>query len=381
MTPAARVAAAIDILDPWLAGDPIEKLLTNWSRGSRFAGSKDRAAVRDLVYDALRNRNSFAALGGDMTGRALMLGRLRARNEDPDQYFTGEGYGPSRLEEAERTQPVDTSYCNFPDWVIAQMQASLGEDFLAVEQAMRQRAPLFLRVNSAKATVDEVIAALAEEKISARPHALSPNALEVTENPRRFAVSDAYHDGLAEIQDAASQAVSDLVPANGRVLDYCAGGGGKSLALAARGARVTAHDVSFGRMNDIPERAERAGAKIEICAPENLSRQKAFDVVLADAPCSGSGSWRRDPEGKWRLTQDRLDELLQIQAEVLEVSASHVAPGGVLAYATCSLLQAENQNQIEAFLVKNPNWKLEKQHSFTPLQGGDGFFVALMQRG
>ena len=381
MTPAARVAAAIDILDLWIAGDPIEKLLTNWSRRSRFAGSKDRAALRDLVFAALRNRNSFAALGGALTGRGLMLGLLRARGDDPDQYFTGEGYGPSQLDANERAVPVSSEACDFPDWIVPDLKSALGDEFGAIERAMRQRAPLFLRVNSAKASVDKVITALATDGIDAQPHPLSPNAIEVTSNPRRFASSDVYHDGLAEIQDVASQAVADLVPAEGRLLDFCAGGGGKSLALAARGAKVTAHDISVARMKDIPERAERAGVKIAVCAPENLSAQKKFDVVFADAPCSGAGSWRRDPEGKWRLTQERLDELLRSQSEVLDASAKYVADGGVLAYATCSLLAQENQDQIASFLLRNTDWAVQSQKHFTPLQGGDGFYVAILARG
>ncbi|MGB0902148.1 MAG: RsmB/NOP family class I SAM-dependent RNA methyltransferase, partial [Halocynthiibacter sp.] len=216
MTPGARIAAATEILDAWNEGDAVEKLLTNWGRRSRFAGSKDRAAVRDLVFDALRNLNRYAAIGKGWNGRALMIGRLFALGEDPDQYFTGEGYMPEALSDEERLQGDTTGIVNLQDWILPKMQDSLESDFDANEKALCCRAPLFLRVNTEQTNVEDVIARLAKEQIIARPHPLSPTALEVTENPRRFAGSEVFRTGLAEIQDAASQAVSDLVPVTGR---------------------------------------------------------------------------------------------------------------------------------------------------------------------
>ena len=381
MTPGARIAAATEILDTWNEGEAVEKLLTNWGRRSRFAGSKDRAAVRDLVFDALRNLNRYAAIGKGRDGRALMIGRLFALGEDPDHYFTGEGYMPEALSDDERLQGDTTGVVNLQEWILPKMQDSLGSDFEANEKALCHRAPLFLRVNTQQTNVEEVIARLAKEQIIARPHSLSPTALEVTENPRRFAGSEVFRTGLAEIQDAASQAVSDLVPVKGRVLDFCAGGGGKSLALAARGATVVAHDISQARMRDIPERARRAGVHITQTDLKGLKAQKPFETVFADAPCSGSGSWRRDPEGKWRLSQARLIDILEMQAEVLRTASGFVAQNGGLAYATCSVLRDENEIQCERFLAENPGWKAVSQHRFTPVQGGDGFFLMLMQRG
>jgi 16S rRNA (cytosine967-C5)-methyltransferase len=160
------------------------------------------------------------------------------------------------------------------------------------------------------------------------------------------------------------------------VLDYCAGGGGKALALAARGAAVTAHDADPGRMRDLPARAARAGARVEIeAAPAG-----AFDLVLCDAPCSGSGTWRRAPEAKWRLTPERLAALTELQAQILDQAAPLVAPGGALAYATCSLLEAENGAQTADFLARHPGWQLENERRLTPLEGGDGFYLALLRR-
>ncbi len=211
------------------------------------------------------------------------------------------------------------------------------------------------------------------------PHTLSPTALEVTENARRVKSSAAFREGLVELQDAASQAVADMllpVVPGARVLDYCAGGGGKALALAASGARVTAHDADPRRMADLPERARRAGARIEVA--ERLGRER-FDLVLVDAPCSGSGAWRRQPEAKWRLDEARLAALTALQGEVLRAAARHVAAGGTLAYATCSLLDAENGAVVEGFLAETPRFARVAERRLTPLDGGDGFYVARMK--
>jgi 16S rRNA (cytosine967-C5)-methyltransferase len=271
-----------------------------------------------------------------------------------------------------------------PDWLIAPLEASLGTDFAPVMEVLRHRAPVFLRVNLARADVATALAALAADGIAAAPHPLSPTALEVTDGARRVAQGRAYQAGLVELQDAASQAVVDLigVTAGMRVLDYCAGGGGKSLALAAAGAVVSAHDSAPRRMADLPARAERAGVRIEVLAPGAVAgiARGSHDLVLVDAPCSGSGAWRRTPQGKWDLTPERLDELCHIQAGILDEITPLVAVGGGLAYVTCSLLSAENHAQVSAFHSRHKGWKTIAQRQFTPLDGGDGFFVAHLTR-
>jgi len=389
MTPAARLAAAIAILDQLREGAPAERALTNWGRASRFAGSGDRAAVRDHVFDVLRCRGSFAALGGGESGRALVLGLARAQGLDVAALFTGEGHAPAPLSEEEAArlaQPLPDEGAladlDWPDWLRPQLQADLGAAYAAVSARMRARAPVFLRVNLARGDRAAAQAALALEGIATRPHPLAETALEVTGGARRIQASAAYRDGLVELQDAASQAAIAQVPvaAGMRVLDYCAGGGGKALALAARApkARIEAHDVDPGRMRDIPVRAARAGARISTVAPGRLGRD--YDLVLVDAPCSGSGTWRRTPEAKWRLTPDRLAELCTLQAQILRAAAARVAPGGRLLYMTCSLLDAENAAQVEAF-VRGTGWQVAEQRRFTPLDGGDGFFAAQLERG
>lgn len=380
MTPAARLSAAIDILDRILAGNPAEKALTNWGRASRFAGSGDRNAVRDLVFDALRCRRSFAALGGAETGRGLILGGLRAAGQAPETLFTGEGHAPAPVTSADAGHvPEGYAAQDLPDWLGPAMEQDLGADFIAIAEALRHRAPVFLRVNVTRGSLADAQVALAAEGIETAPHPLSPTALQVTGGARKVAGSAAYAEGLVELQDVASQAVVDALPlADGQhVLDYCAGGGGKALAMAARARlKLFVHDADPRRMRDLPARAKRAGARVTLTeAP-----QGPFDLVLADAPCSGSGSWRRAPEGKWLLTPDRLAGVIAVQAQILDRIATLVAPGGVLAYATCSLLRCENEAQIAAFQGRSPGWSLEGERRLTPLDGGDGFFVAVLRR-
>lgn len=382
MTPAARLSAAISILDRWLAGQPAEQALTNWGRASRFAGSGDRAAVRDLVFDAIRCRRSFAALGGAETGRCLILGSLRAQGIDPEVFFTGDGHAPPpvRADEAGRA-PQGLEALDCPDWLAGPLRDSLADDFAAVMEALRHRAPVFLRVNAARIDRAAAQAALAAEGIVSVPHHLAKNALEVTENARKIQNSAPFRDGLVELQDAASQAVVEALPLRDglKVLDLCAGGGGKALAMAAR-ARLAlhAHDADPKRMVDLPARAKRAGAKLRLT--EMPEAAGPFDLVLADVPCSGSGSWRRAPEGKWRLSPDRLQQLVNIQAQIIDRASKMIEKGGVLAYATCSMLRCENDAQIDGFLSRNSAFAETSRHRFTPLSGGDGFFLAILRK-
>ncbi|QYK40443.1 MAG: RsmB/NOP family class I SAM-dependent RNA methyltransferase [Paracoccaceae bacterium] len=383
MTPAARIAAAIGVLDRWLSGTPAEQALTNWARGSRFAGAGDRQAVRDLVFDGIRCRLSFAHMGGAGTGRGLMIGLLRARGDDPDSLFTGEGHAPAPLLPAERGTAADMPdlvALDCPDWIAPALRDSLGDRFAPVMQALRSRAPMFLRVNTARITRTAAAARLADEGIATEPHALAETALRVISGGRGVQRCTVFAEGLVEVQDAASQAVVETLPvaAGDRVLDLCAGGGGKALALAARGARVTAHDANAGRMRDLPGRAARAGARIDLSdRPEAVA---PFDLVLADVPCSGSGAWRRSPEEKWRLTAGALADLVALQAAILDRAAGLVRPGGSLAYATCSLLRAENDAQARGFAARHPGFRPQMSRHWTPLDGGDGFFVAIFER-
>lgn len=387
MTPAARIAAAIELLDLIEAGSPAEKALTTWARKNRYAGARDRAAIRDHVYDALRNRLSHSHLGGGLNGRALMIGALRARGLDPKALFTGEGYAPAQLTAQESAfiapEPDRCTRLDCPPWLADDLAASLGDDFEPVMERFKTRAPVFVRVNLARTTREAAMAALREEGIVARPHPLAETALELVENPRRLRNSAPWREGLIELQDVASQAVCALIDAHAgaRILDYCAGGGGKSLALAAREKfTLFAHDANPARMRDLPERARRAGAAIEILAPKVVKQAAPFDLVIADVPCSGSGTWRRSPGEKWQITADKLDELCSVQYDILRETTNLIKSGGRLAYITCSLLERENEAQVAAFLADNSGWKKLLERRFSPLEGGDGFFVALLER-
>lgn len=387
MTPAARLQAAIEILDNILDGDAAEKALTGWSRNSRFAGSKDRAAVRDHVFTALRCRRSHAALGGASTGRGLIVGALRDAGIDPDTMFNGVGYGPSELSDEEgltsRSPASEAEGLDIPEWLWPQFSASLGDKADATATALRHRAPVHLRVNMLRSNVDQAIEALNVDGIICQSHSAAETALEVTEGGRRVRNSEAYTSGLVELQDAASQAVVETLPLRDgmTVLDYCAGGGGKSLAMAARAnISLFAYDTAPRRMQDLPIRADRAGANVTLLQSENLAGAAPFDLVLCDAPCSGSGSWRRSPEGKWLLDAEQLLELQKTQQEILDLAADFVAPGGVLAYATCSVLQSENNLQVRSFLERTSGWELSSEQSWLVQNGTDGFYCAVLTR-
>ncbi|MRX50786.1 RsmB/NOP family class I SAM-dependent RNA methyltransferase [Paracoccus sp. S-4012] len=385
MTPAARAGAAVTILERILAGEAAEAALTRWARASRYAGSGDRAAVRDLVYDALRRRRSRAALGGALTGRGLILGLCREEGLDPDSLFGAGPHAPEPLTEAERAAgraPTPDEATDLPDWLLPALRASLGPRFEAVAAALRDRAPVWLRANRLKAAPSAALAALRAEGITAEPSAELPGALRITEGARRLNGSAAYRDGLVELQDLSPQlAVATLGPLDGlAALDFCAGGGGKTLALAAAGAaRLVAHDANPARMSGLRDRAARAGATVEIVQPGRIAGR--FDLVVADVPCSGSGSWRRDPEGRWRLTPAQLEALLATQAAILDEAAARLHPGGRLAYMTCSLLEAENAAQIDAFLSRRPDFRTEFTRLMTPLGESDGFYVAVLRQG
>ncbi|SDY56020.1 RsmB/NOP family class I SAM-dependent RNA methyltransferase [Citreimonas salinaria] len=381
MTPGARISAAIAVIDRVASGEPAEKALTNWARGARYAGSKDRAAVRDHVFDVLRRWRSTAASGAAETGRGRMIGLLRQDGPPPESLFDGQGHAPAPLSEAERaaggTQDGAAAR-DMPDWLWPQFARDLGPRADPVAQALRHRAPVFVRVNTLRADVEGARAALAEEGIEARPASLSPDALEIIAGARSIARGAAFAGGLVEMQDAASQAVVDALPLvpGMRVLDYCAGGGGKALAMAARlgGGPVAVHDADPARMRDVPARATRAGADLRIVDHP----RRDWDLVLCDVPCSGSGAWRRAPEGKWRLTQGALDALCRTQADILDRAAPLVAPGGVLAYATCSVLACENMQAVERFIAGHPGWTLRDSRSFLPGPEGDGLFLAVL---
>jgi 16S rRNA (cytosine967-C5)-methyltransferase len=385
VTPAARLAASAEVLDAVLGGEPAERALLRWSRGARYAGAKDRAAVRDQVFDGLRRRRSLAWLGGSETGRGLVLGALRAGGTDPATLMTGEGHAlaPPSPDEAGRDLAAapEGVRLDVPDWLLPRLRASLGPDLEPACAALRERAPVHLRANLLKATREEAGRALAAEGVATEPLADVETALLVTEGAAAVARSRAYLDGLVELQDASSQAAVLALPLRDgdRVLDLCAGGGGKTLAMGARARlRPYAHDADPRRMANLPARAERAGLAVTILADPRAVAP--FDLVLVDAPCSGSGTWRRAPDAKWRLTPERLASLVALQAKLIGEAAGLIAPGGRLAFATCSVLDEEGPSQVAAFLARDAGWVQDGRFAARPGPGGDGFFQAVLRR-
>jgi 16S rRNA (cytosine967-C5)-methyltransferase len=390
MTPSARVQAAIEILDQVIAsarddGPPADSIVQRYFKTRRYAGSKDRRAVRELVYRAIRR-------SGDRpeSGRAVMVG-VASGDEDLAKLFDGSAHGPSEL----RADDPAASARFLPDWIVPKLSPLVSE---AEWPALLERAPLDLRVNCARASRD----AIADQFEDAEPTPLSPWGLRLAAETR---VDDqpAFADGLIEVQDEGSQLIALACKAeNGmRILDLCAGAGGKALALAAAApqAEIIACDTNRARLAQLGPRAKRAGTAIptrlidggrESAQLADLKAQ--CDVVLVDAPCSGSGTWRRNPEGRWRLTPERLDRVAKLQARLLEIAAPLVKPGGALVYAVCSIIGAEGADQARNFLGRHSSWMVQE----VPFAGGradglgrlltpnhdatDGFFVARFVR-
>src|SRR5438270_2839563 len=362
MTPAARVQAAIEILEEVIAsvradGPPADSIVTHYFKQRRYAGSKDRRAVRQLVFRAIRRTAEVPE-----TGRAAILGLAE---EEPELLeLFGQPRGPEPRAPEEQAAPPAL----VPDWIIPAISTLVTE---AEWPALLERAPLDLRVNAARVSRDEIL-----PQIDGAPTPLSPWGIRLPAGSR-IDDHEAYRSGLIEVQDEGSQLIAlACEPQNGEaVLDLCAGAGGKSLALAAAApeARILATDTNRTRLSKLPPRAGRAGARIEtrLLNPRNelteLSDWRATaDLVLVDAPCSGSGTWRRNPEGRWRLTPERLDRVIGLQERLLDMAAELVRPGGHLVYAVCSLLSREGAGQIERFLARHSSWISEG----TPIAGG-----------
>ncbi len=391
MTPGARVQAAIEILDLVIAaaranGAPADRIVGDWFRARRFAGSKDRRAVRDLTYAAIR-----ACGPVPVSGRAAML---RLVQDDPNLagLFDGTGHSPAAISEGEPVAEAGVA----PPW----LEAALAKSDVAGAEAMAllERAPLDLRINTLKA--DPVALEL---PLAAEP-GLAPNSLRL---PHGTQVEswDAYLSGQIEVQDSGSQLVCAAlaVQPGELVIDLCAGAGGKTLALAAamenRG-RLIASDTDRSRLSKLGPRAFRAGVTIAETLLLDPNREAAAladlagkaDAVLVDAPCSGTGTWRRSPEGRWRLTPDQLARYSAVQARLLDLAATLLRPGGRLCFVTCSLLDAEGADQASGFLARHPDWTAdelalavgERRGTGTRLSpsrdGTDGFFVACFRK-
>lgn len=382
MTPAARLAAAASILDSIAQGrQPAESVLKAWGVANRFAGSKDRRAIADRVYKVLRARGRLVwAMGGREDGRALVIGSLSLIDglplEEIEALHSGDGYGPRPLSKQERSRLTAAGEGELPGWVASGLPEFAVEDFKATygdrwaeeaRELMAPRAPIDLRVNGLLATVHEVEGELREAGLSPEPTPYSSFGLRLaSEPPPNVQALEVFKAGHIEIQDEGSQIVSWLAGARPglTVVDYCAGGGGKTLALAqamqAQGTLV-ACDVVQKRLDNIRPRLTRAGVAADLCllgqnggGIEDLNGQ--VDIVFVDAPCSGSGTWRRRPEDAWRLTPEEVERLHALQVRILSQASQLVKPGGRLVYVTCSMLSRENEASVAAFEAAHPEF-------------------------
>ena len=383
MTPGARVAAQIDILEAILSGVPAEKALTNWARGNRFAGSKDRATVRDLVFQALRCRRSAVAWPEPQSARAWAIGALRSNGSDPSEFFTGIAHAPTALQaEDVAPLPTDRDRLDLQDWVIDRLAEEFGATQTAeIGAVLRHRAPITLRVNVQKTTRAQLQTELVKAEIETILNPASDTALTILSNPRRAVLQPCFQQGWFELQDAASQAVADAIVLKGRILDYCAGGGGKSLALAARsGLKIFAHDISAARMSEIAPRASRGGHAIEVISPQDLAPETKFDTVMCDLPCSGSGAWRRSPESKWSLTPKDLEGYVTLQRDIITKAVTHLAPNGYFALITCSIFAAENQEQRQFVSDNFPDLTYCSTTQYLPSATQDGLYLVTFKK-
>ncbi len=433
MTPAARISAAIEVLaDIEARRRPAADALKDWGLGHRFAGSGDRSAIGTLVYDTLRRRASAAALMGREGPRATLIGALRlARGWTPDTIaglFSGDRFASAPLSDDERAalgQDAERLLAaappwvagDYPQWLDPALAASFGEGRVAETRAMAERAPVDLRVNTLRCDRDTALAELAP--LGAVATTLSPIGLRIpiSADGRAPAVQaePAFQRGFVEIQDEGSQIAGLLVAARpgSVVIDLCAGGGGKTLELAAsmrNEGTLFATDSDKRRLAPIWERLTRAGIGIvEVRHPRGRGDEPLSDVagradlVVVDAPCTGTGTWRRNPDAKWRVRPSSLEGRIADQATVLDRAARLARPGGRIAYITCSVLRDENDDAIEAFLGRHDGFSVIPPKTsasaagletlgdrtspaghgvqLTPLRTGtDGFFVALLRK-
>lgn len=379
-----RIAAAIEVLaDMEARKRPASEALKGWALDHRFAGAGDRAAIGNLVYDALRKRASHAWRMGEDTPRALVLSvvvndwnqNVKSLNED----FSTDRFGPKSISEAEAARLSDDSInssapahvqADTPEWLAPHLERNFGADWVREGQGMTERPPLDMRANTLKSSRDRVAKSLA--RFNPQPCAIAPDGLRIPSGPNdartaNVQADEGYQKGWFEVQDQGSQIVSMLAGARSgeQVLDLCAGAGGKTLALAAsmgNTGQIFAYDSERPRLAPIHERLKRNGVRnAQVRNPDPGALDDLFgkmDRVVVDAPCTGTGTWRRRPDTKWKLSEAQLAARVADQVAVLDEAARFLKPGGELVYITCSVLPQENDDQVEAFLARHEGYSL-----------------------
>ncbi len=444
MQPAARIAATIEIMEEILRhlppnaeeslaparttkGLPADKIMERYFKARRYMGSKDRGATAELVYWILRHKSVLEWWQErhriKSSARLLTITALHFRDENPALFFTGDAYAPARFNDEEKTyihaiqnQPLQHTDMppwvthNYPSWLHAELEHIFGAQLAEEMDAMNRQASVDLRANPLKTTREELISALAKEGVNAQAIAQTTHGIRLHERAPVFS-SPLFKAGHFEVQDAASQAVAEMVEAKAgqKVIDFCAGAGGKTLAIAGamrNKGRILALDTSASRLAQMKQRLKRAGVdnvqmhRIDSEHDHFLKRHKqSADWVLVDAPCGGSGTWRRNPDLKWRFNLADIEELILLQRKILSSAARLVKPGGKLVYSTCSLLERENEKQVDFFISEYAHFrvvmppKMWDKNSptgrgenspflwLTPRKDGtDGFFAAVLER-
>ena len=401
MTPAARLAAAIEVLGELeTRSRPAGDVLKQWGVAHRYAGSGDRSAIGSLLFDALRRKASAAWIMGDVTPRAILLGTMKlARGLDAnviEKLCDGSRYAPEALTDMERERLTSASLegapphvaGDYPEWLDPHLAQTFGDERAAEGAALAARAPLDLRVNTLKTTAEKALEALSH--LEAKPTRWSPLGLRImliAEGKQPPVTSEpTFLKGWFEVQDEGSQLSALLTGAKPgeHVLDLCAGSGGKTLALAAlmegRG-QIFSYDSDLRRLAPIHERVHRADAHTgQVKSPRGKQDVLSdlagrMDLVLLDAPCTGTGVWRRHPDAKWRMRPGALDQRVKEQAELLDAAVRYVKPGGRIAYVTCSMLDAENGAQVRAFVARAPGFAIMPPAEVARGLGDRGFML------
>ncbi len=440
MTPGARIQAAIEVSGEIAKNpDSVDKVIAAYFKRRRYAGSKDRRSVNERVYGVLRKRARLewwiirTGSHDTPTERMFVIADLALSEKlhagDISALFSGQRHCPQPLDETEdglaqalagrplnhHDEMPDWVSLEYPQWMDGLLKVAFGENLASEMNAMNQPAPLDLRVNTIKSSFEQAVDKLHQENIQTTACPWSPLALRVSGNVKMGGIS-AYRDGLVEIQDEGSQLLAMMCDARPglNVVDFCAGAGGKTLALAATMTQqgtldgsLTACDIFSRRLSRIKPRLERAGIRdvtLKVLSAQNdpwiTENTATADRVLLDVPCSATGTWRRNPEARWRLLPDELDELIVTQQTILDQASTMVKPGGWLIYATCSVLHPENEDQINRFVQHNDDftvidaaavWRQCIGDIKAPLSGPfirlspattqtDGFFCAILQR-
>ena len=427
MRHAAQLQATIELLDEIAETQyPADRIMAAYFKQRRYIGSKDKAAISENFYTILRNRLSFEFIlnSKDLGVHSRMLVALLLKMNDGDLYntFDGDKYSPKRLRpgQLERFEELDLGIIstaplhvklNVPEWIAPRFEAALGERYETEMRATNERATTDIRVNTLNSSIEAVQHALDTVGYVTKTTDLSPWGLRFDKRVSLFGLR-AFKDGWFEIQDEGSQLLALLsgAKAGQKVVDFCAGAGGKTLAMAAmmdNKGTIYACDVHSKRLEQLSKRAKRAGVhnvRTHVLSSEHDKWVKQHaniaDTVLIDAPCTGTGTWRRSPDSRWNLNQESLDNLVALQYSILQSAKRLVKPGGRLLYATCSLLREENEDQVSKFLVENSDFEAEdfevpskmaanshrfnnngaEIRTFPKLTGTDGFFVASFRR-